>query len=219
MNWFTLLFIFLRLLMDSKHLATSFIAKDVLCFSHTNEHSSWIRLSVPHHLPVAAVLQRSVWLWGWWTGRTAAPGSPPRPLASTYQAAPEPAWPPGEGPSSHTWGTLSGPTARGGEGRREGIIQQVQFCICCQNPRGTHGYLLLCSEVVSELPHQVLLFRGQLFGWRVAHNYLLVLKMNKNQLDFSYTIGSNWSVFLNFQESSQKILSVIWKASSCLLNC
>lgn len=40
---------------------------------------------------------------------------------------------------------------------------------------GGLAYLLLCGEVVPKLPHQVLFFRGQLFGRRVADNYLLVM--------------------------------------------
>lgn len=67
-------------------------------------------------------------------------------------------------------------------------FNKCNFVYVVKITKGTHAYLLLCSEVVSELPHQVLLFRGQLLGWRVAHNYLLVLKMNKNQLDFSDTV-------------------------------
>lgn len=68
---------------------------------------------VPHRLPAAVGPQHSVWLWGWWTGRTAAPRSPPHPSASTYRAAPEPVWPPGEDPSLHTWGTLWEPAEKG----------------------------------------------------------------------------------------------------------
>lgn len=97
--------------------------------------------NVPHHRPAAVGPQHSVWLWGWWTGRTAAPRSPPHPLASTYPAAPEPAWPPGEGPSSHTWGTLSEPTARRRRRRRrgrEGSVWSVQLWMCCWNHWGGH---------------------------------------------------------------------------------
>lgn len=75
---------------------------------------------LPHHQPAAAEPPHSVSLWGWWNGMTAAPESPPHPWASTFPATPEPAWPPGADPSSHTWGTLSGPAVRGG-----GIIEHV----------------------------------------------------------------------------------------------
>ena len=44
--------------------------------------------------------------------------------------------------------------------------------ISCHMSYPTH--LLLCGEVVSELPHQVLFFGAQLLGWRVAHDDLLV---------------------------------------------
>lgn len=40
--------------------------------------------------------------------------------------------------------------------------------------KGWDADLLLRGEVVSELPHQVLLFRGQLLGRRVAHDDLSV---------------------------------------------
>lgn len=104
------------------------------------------------------------------------------------------------------------------EGEEEGEEEKEVFDLCSSEcaaeTTGEDTYLLLRGEVVPELPHQVLFFRGQLLGRRVAHNYLLVLR---NQQSFSNSVRPNWShveCLINYWKGSLEILSVQGKVRS-----